>query len=77
MPLFQSTAKDIIEKLTEAHSIGKAFYQTIKPAPVFQEQGWKRVLGSVLEYYDSKKLDRMAKAAFKRYKIAGKAAEAL
>ncbi|QEH40924.1 hypothetical protein [Chitinophaga sp. XS-30] len=61
----------------EADSIGKAFYQTIKPAPVFREQGWKPVLKSVLEYYSSKELDRWAKAAYKRYKIARKATEAL
>lgn len=52
----------------EADSIGKAFFRTIKPPPVYREEGLKGVLNTTLLYYASKELDRIAKSAYRRYK---------
>ncbi|MCM5527901.1 hypothetical protein [Parasegetibacter sp. NRK P23] len=58
---------------SEADSLGKAFYNSIIPPMLYKEQNLKAALNESLAFYKSKRLDKLARSAFKRFKDKEKA----
>lgn len=52
----------------QADSLGKAFYQKIKPSVILDFNNGKVAINGCLEYYNSEELDRAAKEAYRNYK---------
>lgn len=51
----------------QSDSLGQAFNSLIKPAKILDYNGKRAIVNQCLAYYESKKLDSIAKHAYKKY----------
>ncbi|PUZ28609.1 hypothetical protein DCC81_03755 [Chitinophaga parva] len=53
--------------IRQADSLGRAYYQKIKPSPILDLQQKKLVIDQALEFYTSKSLDSIARVQFSTF----------